>query len=436
MKRYLNVRILFMVSMLATLGFMSSCDSDDEGSNNGEVTLLSFGPTGAMHGDDINFVGTNLDKVIEIEFAGAIVPKASFVKQTSDIITVTIPQEAFEGPVKLRTPDKEIVSKTVFSMNVPVGVESFTMEAKPGENFTVTGDHVNWIQGIIFSDGVPATELVSISVNEIVVKIPLEAQSGQVTFLTGGTVPEEIRTEESIALTLPAITALAPTTIERGSELTITGTDLDLVAEVAFKGGVVVSASEFISHTPTEIVVVFPEEANKGTVDVVAFSGIPVESAQSLTVVGDLPPLEALAVAFYTDALANGWQKWGGWGGGSADLDNAENVRDGVKAVKVVFVGGWGGAFQLGGATSSTASRDHFAISIFGTPGTGGKQVNLILKNGAASTEKIITIVEGEWTEYKFTIAGDLGGMAAITELFLQDRDWSGTLYVDHIGLR
>jgi hypothetical protein len=91
---------------------------------------------------------------------------------------------------------------------------------------------------------------------------------------------------------------------------------------------------------------------------------------------------------------------------------------------------------QLGGGNSSTTGYTEFAISIFGTPGTGGKQLNLVVKNGGAATEKIITVIENEWTEYKFSIAGDLAGIPTITELFLQDRGWSGTLYVDHIGLR
>ena len=90
---------------------------------------------------------------------------------------------------------------------------------------------------------------------------------------------------------------------------------------------------------------------------------------------------------------------------------------------------------QFGGGNSSTTGFTKFVLSIFGTPGTGGKVVNLIVKGGTTE-EKQITIVEGEWTEYELPLDTTFGSPAAITELFFQDRGWSGTLYVDHIGLR
>jgi hypothetical protein len=110
-------------------------------------------------------------------------------------------------------------------------------------------------------------------------------------------------------------------------------------------------------------------------------------------------------------------------------------VRDGDKGIKIAFGGDWGGAMQLGGGNSSTSGYTQFVVSIFGTAGTGGKVVNLIVKGGSTE-EKQITIVEGEWTEYKLPLSSTFGSPGTITELFFQDRGWSGTIYVDHIGLR
>ena len=436
MKKTYYHNILLLVCLIAVSGFMNSCDDDDE-INNGEVSVLSFGPAGVKHGETISFIGHNLDEVETIDLPDATVTKDQFITHTADLIELTVPASATPGKVILTLADgSTIETKTELSFEVPVSITSFTSQAKPGTNITITGDFVNWIESVTFADDVVVTEFVSKSLNETVVTVPMEAKTGPLVFFTGGTDPLEITSETDLAVVLPVITGLSPDPVERGTELTITGTDLDLVNEVKFKGNVSVVEADFVSKSETEIIVIFPEDANKGTVSVVAYSGEEVESEMAIGVAGDLPPLEALAVAVYTDALANGWQKWGGWGGGSADLANAENVRDGEKAIKVVFAGGWGGAMQLGGANTSTAGSTEFVISIFGGLGTGGKQLNLVLKNGGAATEKIISVVEGEWTEYKFSIANDLGGIPTITELFLQDRDWSGTLYVDHIGLR
>jgi hypothetical protein len=436
MKNIHIVKTLIVACLVLSAGFLASCDPEEE-TNNGQVALLSFGPTGAKHGETIKFIGLNLKKVDAIILPPALeIPASSFASHSQELIEIVIPEEAEAGKVVLRTPSGDIETKTNLSFEVPVEITSIPAEAKPGTNIVISGNFVNWIESVTFPEDVVVTQFVSKSLHEVVVAVPMEAKSGSLVFVTGGTEPLEIESDTDISLTLPAITDLAPNSIERGAQLTITGTNLDLVKQVKFQGNVTVSESAFVSKSETQIVVVFPQDANKGTVAVVSYSNVSVQSVEALALVGDLPPLAALAVPFYTDALASGFQKWGGWGGGSSDINSAENVRDGLKSVKVIFAGGWGGPFQLGGATVSTAGRTEFAISIFGGPGTAGKQVNLILKNGSTTKEKIITVVAGEWTEYKFTIAGDLGGLPAITELFLQDRDWSGTLFVDHFGLR
>jgi len=250
--------------------------------------------------------------------------------------------------------------------------------------------------------------------------------------ISGGTDPEEIESETEITMSLPSVTGMAPNPVDRGATLTITGVNLDLVAKVQFKGNTEVA--DFESVTETEIVLTVPADANQGKITLVAFSGVAVESGQILGIVGALPPLAAISPAIYIDALEPGWQKWG-WGGGSSDLANTENVRDGEKAIKTTFAGDWGGALHFGAGTLSTTGKTEFAISFFGEAGTGGQVVNLVVKNGDNSTEKQITIVEGEWTEYKIPLS-ELGSYPQITEMFLQDRGWSGVLFVDHIGLR
>ncbi len=430
MKKDKNIVSLFVaLAMMISMGCLVSCDSDDDVASS-EVVLLSFGPTGVKHGDPIKFIGSNLDKVTSIELAGATIDRTSFTSQSSEMIEVIVPVGAAEGLVTLKTPDADIVSKTILSFEVLVSMESVPSEVKPGENMVITGNFLNWVTGARIGD-VEITEMVSQSLNELVFTVPLEAKSGSLFVFTGGTEPETIRYPEDIVVTLPAITGLAPNPIDRGEELTITGTNLDLTKAVVFRGGASVSVSDFISASATELVVVVPEEANKGKVTLVAFSDEEVESENELEFLGGLPPPTALGLAFYTDALENGWQKWGGWGGGSSDIANEENVRDGSKAIKVIFGGDWGGALQLGGGNSSTAGYTEVAFSVFGTAGTNGRQLNAII----GGVESVIVIVEGEWTEYKIMLS-NISSPAVVNELTFQDRGWSGTIYVDHIGMR
>lgn len=431
MKIIMNIKLFPLICLMATVGFLTSCESNDEKSD--QVELLSFGPSGVQHGEEISFIGTNLDQVDTIELAGVTVLKSAFVEQTSEVIVIVVPIETEEGFVTLKSRKGNVISKTVLSFEVPVTIETITEEVKPGSNITITGDFINWVTEVTFAEGLVVSEFVSQSLNELVVTVPMEAQTGSVLLSTGGTEPLFIETEEELIVTLPTVTALTPNPVARGEELTITGTDLDLVSGVLFKG-LTEPVTDFSIVSDTEIKIIVPEEANQGKISLVAFSLLQVESADALSLVGALPPLAPMAVAFYVDALQNGWQKWGGWGGGSSDLANADNVRDGVASIKVVFAADWGGPLQLGGGNSSTSGRTELAFSIFGGPGTGGQQLNVIAKGGSTE-EKIVTIVEGEWTEFKIPLS-DFGSPASITEFIFQSRGWAGTIYVDHIGLR
>lgn len=425
-----SIHRLLAAMLLAVLLFaFGSCKKEDDKKSD-TIELLSFGPAGVQHGDDIVFIGNNLDKVTAIEMVNVTIEKNAFKEQTTEKIVLTVPQEAGSGRVVLKTPQGDITSKAPINFEVPVVLTEVPTHAKPGENITLKGEYMNWINEIRFERDVVVTTFVSQSLTELVVQVPLQAQTGKLIISTGGTEPLVIETEEVLELTLPTLTQFSPNPVERGDNLTITGENLDLVEGILFKG-LTEPLTTFVSKTGTEIVVTIPEEANKGTITLVAYSKVPVESSTPLELIGDLPPLAPLATAFYDDAMANGWQKWGGWGSGSADIASSDNVRDGEKSIKVIFGGDWGGALQMGGGNSATSGKTHVVFSIFGTTGTGGKELNVLI----AGNEKKITIVEGEWTEYLVPLT-DVGSPASINEFTLQDRGWSGTIYIDHIGLR
>ncbi len=430
MKWFNKQFLLYGILSVVLWSTVVSCEKKDDGTSD-VVELLSFGPAGVKHGDDIRIIGNNMDKVTAVEFVSATVEKAGFTSQSREVIVLTVPQAAESGQIRLKTAQGDITSKAIINFEVPVVIADVPLSAKPGDNITLKGEYMNWINEVWFERGVVVTEFISRSHTELVLQVPLQAQSGRVVFSAGGTEPLVIESEDSLHLALPAITEFAPNPAERGDELTITGTDLDLVEGILFKG-LTAPLTEFVRKTETEIVVTIPEDANKGAITLVSYSNVHVESEAGLELLGGLPPLAPLAAVFYDDALQNGWQKWGGWGGGSADIDNDDNVRDGDKAIKVVFAGDWGGALQMGGGNAATTGSTHLVLSILGMPGTADKELNVIIAEGV---QTIVTITEGEWTEYLIPLS-DLGSPEVVSGFTLQDRGWSGTIYVDHIGLR
>lgn len=502
---------LAVLALLACLAL--SCQKDEAVPT--AVELLSFGPSGAKHGEQLRIIGNNLNKVTAVELVGATISAAEFIEHGTELILLTVPQSAERGPITLKTSEGDITSKSVLNLDALVAIASMPETVKPGELLTIQGEYLNWVTSVTFESdvAVEAAAFESQSRTELVIRVPMEAKTGNIVLSYGGTEPDNLQSENPLNVVLPALASFSPSPVRHGSTLTITGTDLDLVKAIAFAGreepvdefasqsetsiqvaipdlvnhgtitliafsdvevvsegtlsvvlptatalnpstvarggelritgtelalvqgvlfkGVDQAVTEFTSQTDTELVLTVPEAANKGTLTLRTHAQIDVETSMGIEIVGDLPPLEPLGYAFYQDAIMNGWGDWG-WGG-SVDFNNTENVRDGERAIKKVYDGSYG-ALRFGGGNVSTASYNTIVFSVFGTPGTDGLQINVIA-NEQWGAPHIITIVEGEWTEYRLTKA-QLGITDALTDLLFQDRGWSGTVFVDHIGLR
>lgn len=514
MKKILIERALLLACIvLLSLGCLVSCN-DDEKQNSGKVTLLSFGPSGVKHGEKIKFIGLNLDKVTAVVLTPGIeISSSEFISQSSEMFEVVIPEAAETGKVILKTPNGDIESKTALSFEVPVEIASVTHEAKPGTNIIITGTKVNWIEEVVFANDVSVTEFVSKSMTEVVVTVPMEAQTGFLTFNTGGTQPLSLESDEELIVTLPAVTSINPTSLKHTENLTITGTDIDLVTKIIFPGDGEVT--EFISQSITELVVQVPKTAKDGKVVLEVASGVTVESGESITIIlpqvgafspsdtdehipgnqltingtnldlvakiifpgvedtvtqfiskaydhidvlipagarggnisfvtiHDYPvPVETpfgdqllLVSAVFDDALQNGFGKWGGWNGTTFDITSTEKARMGTVSIKTTFAGDYGGAPQFGGGNLSTAGTTSFVFSIYGTPGTGGKNIKVIVKSASGEGTMEVAIIENDWKDVQIPLS-DLGSPSTITEIAFQDTGFSGVVYIDHIGIR
>ncbi|WP_301927902.1 IPT/TIG domain-containing protein [Ferruginibacter sp.] len=510
----LNKTMLCLLCLLMAIAMISSCKKDTA-TNSGKVELLSFGPTGAKHGDNIIFIGNNLDKVTQIDLTGATIPASAFTEHTAERIVFVIPDAAVQGYATLKTPDGDVVSKTKVNFDVPVTITSITSEARPGENITIKGNFLNWIKAVTFSKDIAETTFVSQSLNELVIKVPDNAQTGTLFITTSGTDPLTFETDSVVQVTLPSITTLAPNPVKHQANLTITGTNLDLAAAVIFNGvatpvtvfesqsatqivvkvpagastgkltlaahsqvtvtsaddlavllpaittiapnpiaqegeltitgtnldlatgvaftGITAPVTSFVSQSATKIVVKTPVGALKGKITLnVLNSTLTVESAQVLDFIGGLPPLADFAYAIYTDALQNGFQNWS-WAGN--DFSSTAIVRQGDKSIKATYgSGGYEGITFHNDAGAATGTYSKLEFSLFGTPGTESKTMNVVI-NGGYGTAYPVTIVGGEWTTYSINLSA-LGSPNPLKEIVLQSAGFSGIVYIDHVGLR
>jgi hypothetical protein len=288
-------RLLALLCFVLPLSLLTSCKKDDN-PNSGQIQLLSFGPTGAKHGDTLRFIGSNLDKVTAIQFTGtnAVVDQNAFKQQPSGLILVIVPPAAEKGYVTLKTTSGDIVSKTILNLNVKTtaSITGMTKQARPGENITLTGTYLNWVKRIVFNRDKIVTSFVSQSLNQLVVKVPDDAQTGPLVISYGGTDSVDVQTTDTLKVTLPMVTGLSPNPVKHADNVTITGTDLDLAKQAIF-AGVPTPVTNFVSQSPAQLVIKVPAGAQKGKLTLVAASGVSSTSAVDLDVL--LPSITNLA---------------------------------------------------------------------------------------------------------------------------------------------
>jgi len=433
-KTIFNTQLLLLVCVVMSIGLGTSCKSDEPASGS-KIELLSFGPAGSQLGDTISFIGHNLDQVVKVKFVGDSVIQSAFLNQSSTLIKLVVPSYTTKGFVTLYGARDTVVSKTQFDLLVPVVITSLPASVRPGDNMTIIAQHANWISEVWFAKNlvVRDSNFVSKSLTQIVVKVPKNAQSGPITFNTRGVKPLSISPDKDLTVVLPAMTGFGPIPVDRGGNLTITGTNLDLTKGIIFKGtgstGVTDTVKTFVSVSPTQLVVTVPQTTAKGPLTLVAYSNVPVVSTTKVQLVGDIPDLAPLAYAFYEDAIVNGWSDWG-WNR-TADYANTSFVRDGNSSLMAQYTGDWGGVDFTNNSIATTGYTE-LAFSVYGGPGTNGFNIPVKLNWGSPFNA---TIKEGEWVEYKIPLT-TFGSPATISNLLLGNETWRGTVYFDHVGLR
>jgi hypothetical protein len=516
MKKIFIKPALPLIWLVLLFGFFSACEDDNESDSN--VQLLSFGPSGVQHGEEIVFIGKNLDKVTSIVLPPG-VEVTSFTEKTSSQIKLVVPPQAEAGKVLLKFAGGEIESKTILNFEVPVTISNITEVAKPGTNITITGDKVNWIEKVTFEKDVVVTKenFVSQSLTELVLKVPMEAQSGYLIFSTGGTEPLTFGSESPLTVTLPAVSSISPAAVRHTEEITISGTDLDLVASVVFAGGTEVS--EFTTHTETAITVAVPATAVKGKITLKQASPVDVVTNDELTIIlpvgisvsptptkpgvdeititgtdldlvatiklpgaGEIPasaftsqtateiklavPATATQGAIeyvtihgfagalgvilklpptstfptldyyiYKDGLQTGWSAWGGWGHATQEYDNTENPADGTTAIKIVFNDQYG-AIQIhnDGATNIFSNYNYLVFYVY----VQGEDSDVIVQIDNNGDFYPAHFTKDKYHQIVVPLA-NLAGSDNISELRIKNNnpvsDQNTILFIDEIGL-
>ena len=297
MKKIFNISALLAMCLMILAGCQEEMVSTDQYAEDG-VTLKAFGPSPVMRGGELRFLGTNLDKVVEVLIPG-VDPITEITVVKSGIpseIRVTVPKDGPEpGFVTLKTADgKEIVTKTLLTFSEPIVIESLTpASVAPGETLTIKGDYFNLIHEVIFAEGVLVSEkdFKKHDRYEIQVVVPVEARTGVVGLGDLDELNNEdpelfanvIYSEEELVVAQPEVTKMEAPRYKAGETVKITGKNFLYVEDLNLPGA---AAVEFTKNAAnTEITFVLPAAAQDGEAVLVAKSGVEVVAGKYETVV-------------------------------------------------------------------------------------------------------------------------------------------------------
>ncbi len=260
----------------------------EEELNVGLPAVTSLTASRFKAGETLTLTGTDLNLVDYIQFEGVQIASASLagdgeasftVSSDGKTITLTQPAEAASGEVYIiARSGVEVLaaSEEEFQVVVPSELAVSPAPVKAGASLTITGADLDLVTSVVFPSGVDGGTFTAETAQLVVEAVPTSAVDGDITLNMANGMSVTVAYE----LVKPTVTAYSVEPVSAGSELTITGTDLDLVSSVSFGGSEAVTPSEI---SDTSLTVTVPMDAASGVVTLNLVNGTSVE-AQELSV--------------------------------------------------------------------------------------------------------------------------------------------------------
>ncbi|MBR5211842.1 MAG: IPT/TIG domain-containing protein [Bacteroidales bacterium] len=197
--------------------------------------------TGEINGE-LKILGTNLDKVVSITFAGGVTVDASaFITKSVQELKLRIPEGAQTGTLKLNLANGTYVETS--TLTITGGGEQIVPTINPpitryDQLIYVDGTNLKSVTSVYLNDeNNPLSEGVY-SVNDDGTRITIDLTKGGQKGVTGFVmVGYDGGTKKENYNFTPTVTSFDKTEVAVGETITITGTNLDLVDKITFVNG-------------------------------------------------------------------------------------------------------------------------------------------------------------------------------------------------------
>jgi len=291
--------------------------------------------------------------------------------------------------------------------------------ASGGTVLTLTGSGLGDMRSIVFdNNNVPAAFYSTLNTESaIVFRVPDTASGGPQNIVFTNSEGKTLSVPFKV-LAYPNVNTAFPTDFQAGTEVTLSGNNLDDVSSVVIEG--TSDAATIVSKTKKQLVIQMPaSSATRASLVITNASGELITSQEFVNV--------SQAITVFSDQLDNGFQNWG-WGG-SFDA-SPDAIITGTAGMKAAYdpAGSWGG-MQLGnGGSINVSGYKYFSFWVKGAD--ADKNVQFWLNWGNV---KVITIPANKWTYFRYELATDYPGVTDINNVTFQMFDAGKTVYFDNI---
>ena len=231
--------------------------------NIGVTSIVSSITSVARPGENISIKGDYLNWVTSVTFNDG-KQVTSFVNQSKNELQLAVPVDAQTGTLVLAyagTDSGFVETTDTLHITLPMATALSPNPIKHADNLTITGTDLDLATKIYFN-GVtdPVTDFVSQSATQIVVKVPGATVNGILTLEAASGV--KTTSSSDLNVMMPAVATMSPNPVDPETNLTINGTNLNLVSAIAFQNADPVTT--FVSQSATKIVVKVPKGCYRG----------------------------------------------------------------------------------------------------------------------------------------------------------------------------
>ena len=253
MKNIFKYSILLALCSLVGLVSCTHEELSTDQFSDDAVVFGAFAPNPVVRGAELRIMGSNLDKIVEVQIPGSEpITDIEVVSsgRVSEIRVVTPAAGAEDasvtGPVVIIDKAGNVYkSKSDITFTEGIVLDSFSpATAMPGDVVTVKGDYLYNVQQVVLGGGVYVTgeQITEKSRRELKFIVPSNAVTGPVTIgdvdennNPDGLIPNNVPSKDALTIGDPTVKAVDRGMLKAGAEITVEGTYLDMIAKAAFR---------------------------------------------------------------------------------------------------------------------------------------------------------------------------------------------------------